>query len=176
LTALHYIGGLLKHARAMTAVTNPLVNSYKRLVPGFEAPVNVAWSMRNRSPMIRVPERRGSGTRLELRTPDPAANPYLALTVMLAAGLDGLATEADWREPVNTNIWEMSYRERRRLRVDDLPQSLHEACDDLEKNEVICEALGEHITQQYLAAKRAEWNEYNQRVTEWELDRYLARY
>ncbi len=175
-TALHYIGGLLKHARGMTAVTNPLVNSYKRLVPGFEAPVNVAWSMRNRSPMIRVPERRGSGTRLELRTPDPAANPYLALTVMLAAGLDGLSTEADWREPINTNIWEMSYRERRRLRVDDLPQSLHDACDELEKDEVICDALGEHITQQFLAAKRAEWNEYNQRVTQWELDQYLARY
>ncbi|MEO7360571.1 MAG: type I glutamate--ammonia ligase, partial [Gemmatimonadaceae bacterium] len=95
--ALHYIGGLLRHARGMCAVTNPLVNSYKRLVPGFEAPVNVAWSMRNRSPMIRVPERRGAGTRLELRTPDPSANPYLALTVMLAAGMDGLATEADWR-------------------------------------------------------------------------------
>ncbi|WP_337170084.1 type I glutamate--ammonia ligase [Gemmatimonas aurantiaca] len=176
LTALHYIGGLLRHARAMCAVTNPLVNSYKRLVPGFEAPVNVAWSMRNRSPMIRVPDRRGAGTRLELRTPDPSANPYLALTVMLAAGLDGLRTEADWREPINTNIWEMSHRERRRLRVDDLPQSLHEACEELEKDEVICNALGDHITQQYLAAKRAEWNEYNQQVTAWEQARYLARY
>lgn len=176
LTALHYIGGLLRHARAMCAVTNPLVNSYKRLVPGFEAPENVAWSMRNRSPMIRVPDRRAAGTRLELRTPDPSANPYLALTVMLAAGLDGLRTEADWREPINTNIREMSYRERRRLRVDDLPQSLHEACEDLEKDEVLCNALGEHITQQYLAAKRAEWNEYNQQVTAWEQARYLARY
>ncbi|MBL0939036.1 MAG: type I glutamate--ammonia ligase [Gemmatimonadaceae bacterium] len=176
ITALHYIGGLLKHARAMTAVTNPLVNSYKRLVPGFEAPVNVAWSMRNRSPMIRVPERRGSGTRLELRTPDPSANPYLALTVMLAAGLDGLATQADWREPVNTNIWEMSYRERRRLRVDDLPTSLSEACDELEKDDVIQAALGEHITQQFLAAKRAEWREYSEQVTAWELGQYLARY
>ncbi len=176
MTALHYIGGLLRHARAMCAVTNPLVNSYKRLVPGFEAPENVAWSMRNRSPMIRVPDRRAAGTRLELRTPDPSANPYLALTVMLAAGLDGLRTEADWREPINTNIREMSYRERRRLRVDDLPQSLHEACEDLEKDEVLCNALGEHITQQYLAAKRAEWNEYNQQVTAWEQARYLARY
>ncbi len=176
LTALHYIGGLLRHARGMTAVTNPLVNSYKRLVSGFEAPMNVAWSMRNRSPMIRVPERRAAGTRVELRTPDPAANPYLALTVMLAAGLDGLATQADWREPVNTNIRELSFRERRRLRIDDLPTSLVEACDELEKDEVICEALGDHITQQFLAAKRAEWNDYNQRVTEWELDRYLGRY
>jgi glutamine synthetase len=175
-TALHYIGGLLRHARAMCAVTNPLVNSYKRLVPGFEAPVNVAWSMRNRSPMIRVPERRGLGTRIELRTPDPSANPYLALTVMLAAGLDGLETQADWREPVNTNIWEMSYRERRRLRVDDLPQNLSEACDELEKDDVLTAALGEHVTAHFLAAKRAEWQEYNQQVTEWELERYLARY
>ncbi len=175
-TALHYVGGLLKHARAMCAVTNPLVNSYKRLVPGFEAPVNVAWSMRNRSPMIRVPERRGAGTRLELRTPDPSANPYLALTVMLAAGLDGIATEADWREPVNTNIWEMSHRERRRLRVDDLPQDLNEACDELEKDDVIVAALGAHIAEHFLTAKRAEWQEYNQQVTSWELDRYLARY
>src|SRR5213075_437394 len=99
--ALSYIAGLLTHARGFCAVTNPLVNSYKRLVPGYEAPVNVAWSMRNRSPLIRVPDRRGVGTRVELRMPDPAANPYLALAVMLAAGLDGVETEADWREPVN---------------------------------------------------------------------------
>jgi glutamine synthetase len=175
-TALHYIGGLLKHARALCAVTNPLVNSYKRLVPGFEAPVNVAWSMRNRSPMIRVPERRGMGTRLELRTPDPSANPYLALTAMLAAGLDGIETSADWREPINTNIWEMSFRERRRLRVDDLPQDLNEACDELDKNDVLREALGEHITEQFLVAKRSEWREYTQQVSAWELERYLARY
>jgi glutamine synthetase len=174
--ALHYIGGLLKHAKGMCAVTNPLVNSYKRLVPGFEAPVNVAWSMRNRSPMIRVPERRGAGTRLELRTPDPSANPYLALTVMLAAGLDGIATEADWREPINTNIWEMSYRERRRLRVDDLPHDLNEACDELEKDELLTSALGDHITQHFLAAKREEWRDYNTQVSPWELDRYLGRY
>ena len=174
--ALHYVGGLLRHARGMCAVTNPLVNSYKRLVPGFEAPVNVAWSMRNGSPMIRVPDRRGAGTRIELRTPDPSANPYLALTVMLAAGMDGLATEADWREPINTNISEMSHRERRRLRVDDLPHDLNEACDELEKNEVLTEALGEHITQHLLAAKREEWRDYNAQVTRWELDRYLGRY
>ena len=175
-TALHYIGGLLKHARALCAVTNPLVNSYKRLVPGYEAPTHVAWSMRNRSPMIRVPERRGAGTRLELRTPDPAANPYLALTVMLAAGLDGIATDADWREPINTNIWEMSHRERRRLRVDDLPADLNEACNELEKDDTITAALGEHITEGLLAAKRAEWREYSDHVSAWELERYLGRY
>ena len=174
--ALHYIGGLLRHARSFCAVTNPLVNSYKRLVPGFEAPVNVAWSMRNRSPLVRVPERRGAGTRVELRMPDPSANPYLALAVQLAAGLDGVETEADWREPVNENIWEMSYRERRRLRIDDLPHNLAEACDELEKNRVIQDALGEHVTEHFLAAKRQEWQEYITQVTQWELDNYLAKY
>jgi len=175
-TALHYIGGLLQHARGLTAITNPLVNSYKRLVPGYEAPVNVAWSMRNRSPMIRIPDRRGSGTRVELRIPDPAANPYLALAVQLAAGLDGVASKADAREPVNTNIWEMSHREKRRLRIDDLPHNLKEACDELEKDDVITDALGDHITTQFLAAKRLEWEEYTTQVSQWELDNYLAKY
>jgi glutamine synthetase len=174
--ALHYIGGLLQHARGMCAITNPLVNSYKRLVPGFEAPVNVAWSMRNRSPLIRVPERRGAGTRVELRAPDPAANPYLALAVMLAAGLDGVETKADWREPVNENIWEMSHRERRRLRIDDLPHDLSEALDELEKNEVITAALGEHVTRHFVEAKRREWQEYITQVTDWELRNYLLKY
>jgi glutamine synthetase len=174
--ALHYIGGLLRHARGMCAVTNPLVNSYKRLVPGYEAPVNVAWSMRNRSPLIRVPERRGSGTRVELRAPDPAANPYLALAAMLAAGLDGIATQADWREPVNENIWEMSHRERRRLRIDDLPHDLNEALEELEKDEVITGALGEHVTRHFLEAKRREWQDYITQVTDWELRNYLLKY
>src|SRR4051812_5397609 len=175
-TALHYIGGLLRHARGTCAITNPLVNSYKRLVPGYEAPVNVAWSMRNRSPMLRIPERRGLGTRVEHRVPDPAANPYLALAVMLAGGLDGVRTKADYREPVNENIWEMSHREKRRLRIDDLPQDLNEACDEMEKDAVVTAALGEHITQQFLAAKRQEWSEYIAQVSQWELDNYLAKY
>jgi glutamine synthetase len=175
-TALHYIGGLLRHARGFTAITNPLVNSYKRLVPGYEAPVNVAWSMRNRSPMIRIPDRRGTGTRIELRIPDPAANPYLALTVQLAAGLDGIETKADSREPVDTNIWEMSHREKRRLRIDDLPHNLEEACDELEKDDVIKNALGDHIANHFLAAKRMEWEEYITQVSQWELDNYLAKY
>ena len=174
--ALHYIGGLLRHARGMCAITNPLVNSYKRLVPGYEAPVNVAWSMRNRSPMIRIPDRRGLGTRVELRMPDPSANPYLALTVMLAAGLDGIETAADYREPVNTNIWEMSYREKRRLRIDDLPHDLNEACDELEKDDVITSALGPHIATNFIAAKRQEWNEYITQVSRWELESYLVKY
>jgi glutamine synthetase len=171
-----YIGGLLTHARGMCAITNPLVNSYKRLVPGYEAPVNVAWSMRNRSPLIRVPARRGAGTRVELRVPDPSANPYLALAVMLAAGLDGIETAASSREPVETNIWEMSHREKRRLRIDDLPHDLNEACDELEKDEVMTGALGTHITSHFLAAKREEWRDYITRVSAWELDNYLAKY
>jgi glutamine synthetase len=175
-TALHYIGGLLRHARGFCAITNPLVNSYKRLVPGYEAPVNVAWSMRNRSPLIRIPDRRGLGTRIELRMPDPAANPYLALAVMLAAGLDGIESKADHREPVNQNIWEMSHREKRRLRIDDLPHDLNEACDELEKDRVITDALGEHITQNFLEAKRQEWRDYISQVSRWELDNYLLKY
>ncbi len=171
-----YIGGLLTHARGMAAITNPLVNSYKRLVPGFEAPVNVAWSMRNRSPLIRVPERRGTGTRVELRMPDPAANPYLALAVMLAAGLDGLAQKLSSREPVNTNIFEMSHREKRRLRIDDLPHDLNEACDELEKDDVITAALGEHVATHFLEAKRQEWREYITQVHPWEVERYLGKY
>jgi glutamine synthetase len=174
--ALHYVGGLLRHARGMCAITNPLVNSYKRLVPGYEAPVNVAWSMRNRSPLIRVPDRRGVGTRVELRMPDPAANPYLALAVMLAAGLDGIETSADWREPVDENIWEMSFRERRRLRIDDLPHDLNEALDELERDDVITRALGSHVTKQFVEAKRQEWRAYITQVSPWELENYLAKY
>jgi len=175
-TALHYIGGLLRHARGYCAVTNPLVNSYKRLVAGFEAPINVAWSMRNRSPMLRIPARRGTGTRVEHRLPDPSANPYLALAVMLSAGLDGVETQADSREPVDTNIFEMSHREKRRLRIDDLPHDLNEACDELEKDDVIRGALGEHVFQHFLAAKRAEWVEFSSQVSSWEIDRYLMKY
>jgi glutamine synthetase len=175
-TALHYIGGLLKHARACTAITNPLVNSYKRLLTGYEAPANVAWSMRNRSPMLRIPARRKIGTRVEHRAPDPSANPYLALAVMLAAGLDGIENQADYREPVNENIREMSHRERRRLRIDDLPHDLNEACDELEKDDVICAALGRHVTDNFLAAKREEWSEYMTQISRWELDSYLAKY
>ncbi|MDA1082140.1 MAG: type I glutamate--ammonia ligase [Gemmatimonadetes bacterium] len=175
-TAHRYIGGLLRHARGMCAITNPLVNSYKRLVPGYEAPVNVAWSMHNRSPLIRVPARRGSGTRVELRSPDPSANPYLALAVMLAAGLDGIESDASSREPVNENIWDMSHREKRRLKIDDLPHDLNEACDELEKDEVVRAALGDHIVKHFLEAKRQEWREYITQVTAWELDNYLAKY
>jgi glutamine synthetase len=132
--------------------------------------------MKNRSPLIRVPERRGTGTRVELRMPDPSANPYLALAVMLASGLDGVATKADYREPVDTNIFEMSHREKRRLRIDDLPHDLNEACDELEKDDVIMAALGDHVAKNFLYAKREEWREYITQVTKWELDNYLLKY
>jgi len=174
--ALSYIAGLLTHARGFCAVTNPLVNSYKRLVPGYEAPVNVAWSMRNRSPLVRIPDRRGAGTRCELRMPDPSANPYLALAVQLAAGIDGVAQKLTPPDPVNKNIFEMSFRERRKYRIDELPRDLHEALDTLEKDAVIRDALGPHIYERFVEAKREEWQEYIGKVSEWELERYLSVY
>src|SRR5713101_835109 len=175
-TALYYTGGILRHAKSFVAVTNPLVNSYKRLVPGYEAPVNVAWSMRNRSPLVRVPARRGMGTRIEVRMPDPSCNPYLALTVQLAAGLDGVEQKLECREPVNRNIFRMSFRDRRKYRIDELPRDLHEALEYFEKDAVIKEALGEHLTERFLEAKREEVAQYNLQVSRWEIDRYLGRY
>ena len=174
--ALSYIAGLLKHARGFCAVTNPLVNSYKRLVPGFEAPTNLAWSMRNRSPLVRIPDRRGTGTRCELRMPDPSANPYLALAVQLAAGLDGIAQKLVPPDPVNKNIFEMSFRERRRFRIDELPRDLREALESLEKDDVIRDALGEHIYERFLEAKEEEWQESLVQVSAWEIERYLSVY
>ena len=175
-TCLHYIGGLLRHARGYCAITNPLVNSYKRLVPGHEAPTAIAWSEKNRSPLVRVPAARGEGTRVELRLPDPSCNPYLALTVMLRAGLDGVVQELDPGPPVNKNIFKMSHRERRHLRIDDLPTTLSEALDELEKSDLVRDALGEHIFEHFLAAKRDEWDEYSRQVSPWERDRYLSTY
>jgi glutamine synthetase len=171
-----YIAGLLAHARALCAITNPLVNSYKRLVPGFEAPMHVSWSLKNRSPLVRVPARRGSGTRVELRSPDPSSNPYLSFAAMLAAGLDGIEQKLGPREPVDANIVDLSHREQRRLRIDELPGDLHEACDALEGDAVLRAALGDHVTRHYLAAKRQEWREYGTQVSSWELERYLGIY
>ncbi len=174
--ALGYIGGILKHAKAFVAVTNPLVNSYKRLVPGYEAPTNIAWSERNRSPLVRVPAKRKMSTRCEVRIPDPACNPYLALTVMLAAGLDGVTSELDPGPPVNKNIFAMSQREKRRLKIDELPSDLSLALDHLEKSAVVKEALGEHIYRHFVRAKRQEWHDYLAHVHPWERARYLESY
>lgn len=174
--AMCYMGGILKHAKAFVAVTNPLVNSYKRLVPGFEAPTNIAWSEKNRSPLVRVPARRGMSTRCEIRIPDPSANPYLALTVMLAAGLDGIENGIKAGPPVNKNIFAMSQREKRRLKIGSLPVDLSAALDHLERDKVMKEALGEHIFTQFIAAKRQEWHDYIAHVHPWERDRYLNQY
>jgi glutamine synthetase len=175
-TCLHYIAGLLRHAKGFCAITNPLVNSYKRLVPGFEAPTAIAWSERNRSPLVRVPASRGATTRIELRMPDPSCNPYLALAVMLRAGLDGIEHHLDPGPPVNKNIARMSHRERRHLRIDELPGNLTEALDQLEKNDLMRETLGDHIFDHFLAAKREEWDSYIRHVSPWEIDRYLNAY
>jgi glutamine synthetase len=175
-TCLQYIAGLLRHAKGFCAITNPLVNSYKRLVPGFEAPTAIAWSERNRSPLVRVSASRGATTRIELRMPDPSCNPYLALAVMLRAGLDGIEAKLDPGPPVNKNIARMSHRERRHLRIDELPGNLSEALDQLEKSDLMRETLGDHIFDHFLAAKREEWDSYIRHVSPWEIERYLNAY
>jgi len=174
--AYYYIGGLLKHARGMAAITNPLVNSYKRLVSGYEAPVYIAWSARNRSPLIRIPAKRGSGTRVELRNPDPACNPYLALAVSLRAGLEGIRKKITPPCPTNRNIYEMTLEERQQAGIADLPKDLDEAIDELMKDELVKETLGPHILDRYTEAKRIEWNEYRMRISPWELEQYLSKY
>jgi glutamine synthetase len=174
--AMRYISGLMVHARAFTAVTNPLVNSYKRLVPGYEAPVYIAWSMGNRSPMIRVPKSHGPDTRIELRSPDPSCNPYLALAVTIKAGLDGLKRRYDLPAPITRNIYRMHEAERRELGIDSLPESLQEALQYLENDPVIWDALGDHIAQRFLEAKRLEWDIFRHEVHPWEIDQYLTVY
>lgn len=167
--ALHFIGGLLEHASAICAITNPLVNSYKRLVPGFEAPINAAWSTSQRSALLRVPAKRGGSTRAEFRLPDPSCNPYLALSVMLAAGLDGIERRLEPPPAIGRNIYQMTVREKRHHRVRDLPRDLFEALSELERDEALCAALGEHVLKFYLSAKRAEWQAYAAAVHPWEL-------
>lgn len=174
--ALYFIGGLLRHAKGFTAITNPLVNSYKRLTPGFEAPVYIAWSERNRSPLVRVPAARGVGTRAELRSPDPSCNPYLAFAVMLKAGIDGIKNQIDPGEPVSQNIYIMSKEEKISLGIESLPSTLNEALLELDKDEVVKSALTDHILKNYIEAKREEWEDYRVRVHQWELDRYLTIY
>ncbi len=171
-----YIGGLKKHARALAAVTNPLVNSFKRLVPGYEAPVDIAWSHKNRSPMIRVPDRRGIGTRVEFRMPDPSCNPYLALAVQLAAGLDGIRNQIDAGPPMDVNVWELNDSERAKHQIESLPANLGEAIDELEKSAFMRETLGDHVFNNFVSAKKREWSAYISQVTSWEVERYLTSY
>lgn len=174
--AYHFIAGIMKHARGMSAITNPLVNSYKRLVPGYEAPVYIAWSAKNRSPLIRIPASRGNGTRVELRNPDPTANPYLVLALCLAAGLDGIKNKIEVPESVDCNIYEMTPGERRAAGIENMPAYLKEAVDCLVADEFLCSVLGEHITTKYVEAKMKEWENYTTRVSQWEIDEYLYKY
>ncbi len=172
----HFIAGLMHHCRGFTAITNPLVNSYKRLVSGFEAPVHIAWSMGNRSPLIRIPARRGEGTRVELRSPDPSCNPYLALAVTFAAGLDGISKEMPLCEPINDNIYDMDAQERRKKDIGALPKSLHQALRHLQDNELVLDTLTQHVSDRFMQAKRIEWEEYRSQIHEWEVRRYLGAY
>lgn len=174
--AYYFLGGLMKHAYNYTAIINPTVNSYKRLVPGYEAPVYIAWAGRNRSPLIRVPASRGMGTRLELRSVDPTANPYLALSVLLGSGLEGIENKIEAPEPIETNIYAMTVEERRQAGIVDLPSTLHNALKALEEDEVVKAALGTHIYTNFLDAKRIEWASYATYVSQWEIDNYLDLY
>lgn len=173
--AYHFIAGLLAHAKGITALTNPLVNSYKRLVAGYEAPSYIAWSVMNRSPLVRVPAARGEETRVELRCPDPACNPYLVLAVCLAAGLDGIKKKLTPPARVDRNIFEMDKNEKRALHIERLPLDLYEATKELEKDSFIREVLGEHVSEKFIEAKFSEWEDYRLQVTEWEIDQYLYR-
>lgn len=174
--AYYYIGGLLKHAPAITAITNPLVNSYKRLVAGHEAPVHIAWAHRNRSPLVRVPTKRGSATRVEYRSPDPSCNPYLALTVLLKAGLEGIKNKIEPPAPINRNIYDMTKEDRDRECVPSLPSSLYNALKELKNDDLIRSALGERFCEKYIQAKLIEWDEYRLQVTDWELEKYLNKF
>ena len=174
-TGRYFVGGLIKHIRAITAITNPLVNSYKRLVPGYEAPVHIAWSAKNRIPLIRIPVTGNTHKRIELRSPDSAANPYLALAVCMAAGLDGIRNQIAPPGQVDENILEMPAEELMRRGIECLPATLSEAIEALEKDEFICSVLGQHITKRYIRAKKEEWEAYRSSVSGWEIDRYFSR-
>lgn len=174
--ANYFIGGLLKHAYNYTAITNPTVNSYKRLVPGYEAPVYIAWAGRNRSPLIRVPASRGMSTRVELRSVDPSANPYLTMAVLLASGLDGIENKITAPEAVEANIYVMTESERKAHGITDLPSTLHNAVKALREDEVVTAALGEHVLVNFVEAKKIEWASYAQFVSQWEIDNYLELY
>lgn len=174
--AKYSVGGMLKHVKSITAITNPLVNSYKRLVPGYEAPVYLAWSLANRSALLRVPAKRGVSTRVELRSPDPACNPYLAFASILEACLDGIRNKIDPPAPVESNIYKLTSKERKKQRIDSLPGSLSEALEQMDKSLVAQAALGEHIFKEFMTSKKKEWDSFRTYVSQWELDKYLERY
>ncbi|PLS16767.1 type I glutamate--ammonia ligase [Bacillus sp. M6-12] len=175
-TAHQFIAGILKHAPSFTAVTNPTVNSYKRLVPGYEAPCYVAWSARNRSPLIRIPASRGVSTRVEVRSVDPAANPYLAVAVILQAGLDGIKNKLTPPPAVDRNIYVMNKEEREEAGIIDLPATLAAALDKLKADEVITSALGSHLLEHFIEAKEIEWDMFRTQVHPWEREQYMTMY
>lgn len=174
--AYKFIAGLLKNIKGLAAVTNPLVNSYKRLVPGYEAPVYLAWSCKNRTALIRVPASRGAGTRVELRCPDPSSNPYLVLAALLQAGLDGIKNNLEVPAETVSNIFAMTDEERKANGIDNLPNNLYEAVNFMRESELAKKALGEHVFNNYIEAKAAEWDDYRTKVHDWELENYLNRY
>lgn len=175
-TALFYIGGLMKHAKAIARLGNPTINSYKRLVPGYEAPVYITWSAANRSAMIRVPAARGNSTRAELRSPDPTCNPYLLFAAMIAAGLDGIKNKIMPPPSTDVNIYHMTEAERQKHGIEMLPGSLKEANDELLKDKVICEALGKHVVENLTNIALAETDDYRLSVHAWEIERYLQNF
>ncbi|MGP4072163.1 type I glutamate--ammonia ligase [Piscibacillus sp. B03] len=175
-TAYQFTAGIVKHAVNFTAVTNPTVNSYKRLVPGYEAPCYVAWSGQNRSPLIRIPTSRGLSTRIEVRSVDPAANPYMAMSVMLAAGLDGIENKMEAPKPVDRNIYVMDKDERVANGVQDLPATLYDALQELKKDDVIKTALGEHLLEHFIESKEIEWDMFRTQVHPWEREQYMSSY
>lgn len=175
--AYHFMAGILAHVKEMTILTNPLVNSYKRLVPGYDAPVYIAWSAKaNRSPLIRIPSSRGENTRIELRCPDSAVNPYLALAACLAAGLDGIRRGLMPPESVDGNLFAMSQEERTARGIGQLPETLGEAIEAFRESELMRDVLGDHIFTKYLEAKEAEWHMFRAQVTDWEVEEYLYKY
>ncbi len=175
-TAHQFIAGIIEHARAFTALTNPTVNSYKRLVPGYEAPCYVAWSLRNRSPLIRVPAKRGLSTRIEVRSVDPSANPYLAMAALLASGLDGVKRKLTPPVPTDRNIYVMDKEEREAAGIADLPSNLKEAIDVMRKDNVITSALGSHALSHFVEAKEIEWDMFRTQVHPWEREQYMSTY
>ena len=173
-TALYFLNGILEHARAITAIGNPTVNSYKRLIPGFEAPVYISWASKNRSPLVRIPDAEEINTRLEMRSADPTANPYLLLAACLTAGLNGIKEAKKPMAPITSNVFEMSEEERAKRGIKPLPSTLHNAVKAFKADPLIQEALGEHLTQSFIDSKNLEWSKYTQSVSDWERDRYMG--
>ncbi len=175
-TGLHFIAGIIKHIKGITALCNPLVNSYKRLVPGYEAPCHIAWTRSNRSALIRVPATRGASTRVELRSPDPACNPYLVFATLLAAGLEGIREKLPAPEALAGNIFELSEEERQKQGVENLPSNLWEAVQELKKDDFLHRVLGDHIFRKYVEAKEQEWKRFAEDVSSWEIREYLNKF